>query len=262
MGRMRKANPNELHNRAMAKFLSQNASRFHGSEALVFIPVYNEEDTIAEVVEGIKKYCHFDLLVIDDGSVDSTPHILEELGVEVLRHPKPLGSKRILGGLEVGLTLGYKYVIKMDGDGQHNPEDILRLYEHAIKTGADIVIGSRHLDRFNAKILSIAGSGMWFCSKLVSLLSGKRITDTTSGFKIWSRRACEIVIEASHRGKLKDASTFHIEELIIAARKRLKVEETSVVMRPREFGETKSFAPKKLVLFPLNLLISTVRALF
>ena len=96
-----------------------------------------------------------------------------------------------------------------------------QLHDHAVKTETDIVIGSRHLYKFNAKILSIAGSGMWLCSKLVSLLSGERITDTTSGFKIWSRQACEGAIQAFNDGKLT-------------------VEGISMVVRHRQCGETKS----------------------
>jgi glycosyltransferase involved in cell wall biosynthesis len=228
---------------------------------LIFIPVHNEEYTIAEVVNKTWQFCNFDLLIIDDGSSDSTPRILRKLDVEVLKHPTRLGLG-IMSGLEVGYAFGYKYVIKIDGDYQHNPQDIPRLYEHATKTGADIVIGSRHLIDFNSRILSIVGSGMWFCSKLVSLLSRKQITDTTSGFKIWTRSACEVAIRAFKEGKLKEGSTYHVEELIIAARKKLKVEEICVVMHPREYGDTKSYSRKKLIMFPLNLIKSTVRALF
>jgi len=172
-----KSRPNreELRRQAIAEFLSRNPHHFNGSEALVFIPAYNEEHTIANVVSKVRDACDFDLMVIDDGSNDSTPQILQALEVDVLRHPICLGSGVIVSGLEIGHSLGYKYVIKIDGDDQHNPQDIPRLYEHAVKTGADIVIGSRHLHKFNAKILSIEGLGMWFCSKLVSLLSRKRI---------------------------------------------------------------------------------------
>lgn len=250
-----------MHRQALADFLARKSHRFRGSEALVFIPVYNEEDSIAGVVQGVRKSCQFDILVIDDGSQDTTPRILEKLKVEALRHPMPLGANRILGGLAVGLALGYKYVIKIDGDGQHDPLDIQRLYDHALATGADIVIGSRHKERFIGSKLSVAGSGMWFCAGLVSLIHGKRITDTTSGLKIWSRRACQESVQAAKKGKLKEGSTYHIEELIIARRKGLKVEEIGVVMKAREFGETKSFTPRKLVSFPINLVISTIRGL-
>ncbi len=240
--------------------MSQNHRQFNGTEALVYIPVHNEEYTIAGVVERVRQSCGFDLLVIDDGSTDSTASILQQLGIEVLKHPTCLGSKAMLSGLQVGYLLGYNYVIKIDGDAQHDPQDIPRLYEHAVKTGADIVIGSRHLHKFNAKILSIKGSGMWFCSKLVSLLYGKRITDTTSGFKVRNREACEVAIQAFQDGKLEEQSTYDVEELLIATKRKLKMEEVSVTMRPRQYGETKSYSKRKLIMFPPNLIRSTIRA--
>ena len=257
---MSKANHVELQQQIIADFLSGETPHLNGAEVLVYIPVHNEESTIGSVVEKVKQSCNFDLLVVNDGSTDSTPHILQKLDVEILTHPVSFSS-RITSGLEIGYALGYKYVIKIDGDEQHNPQDITRLYEHAIKTGADIVIGSRHLNGFKARRLSVRGSGMWFCSKLVSLISRKRITDTTSGLKIWSRRACEVAIESFKNGKLRESSTYHVEELIIAARNNLNVEEIAVVMHPREYGDSKSYSIKKMVTFPLNLIRSTVRAL-
>jgi glycosyltransferase involved in cell wall biosynthesis len=258
-----KSRPNreELRREALEEFLSRNPHHFNGSEVLVFIPVYNEEHTIERVVSKVRHAGDFDVMVIDDGSTDSTPQILPGLEVDVLRHPTCLGSAVIVSGLEVGHSLGYKYAIKIDGDDQHDPQDILRLYEHAVKTGADIVIGSRHIHKFTANIFTIEGAGMWFCAKLVSLLSRKRFTDTTSGLKLWNRRACELVIQAFQKGKLKEDSTYHVEELIIAARKKLTVDEIGIVVRPREYGETKSYSPKKRIMFPLKLIQSTVRAL-
>jgi len=212
---------------------------------LVFVPVYNEEHTVAKIIKEVRNCCDFDLLVIDDGSTDSTPGILRQLDVEVVIHPSGINSNVLLSALKVARALGYKYVVKVDGDGQHNPQDIPRLYEHAVRTGADITIGSRHLNGFNAKLLSIDGSGMWFCSKLVSLISRKRITDATSGLNIWNARACETILQAMETGKVKEHSTNQVEQLIIAARKKLKVEEISVVIRPREYGKSKSYTKKK-----------------
>jgi len=259
---MSHVNHNRQQNRAIEEFLSKGTYRFSGSDVLVFVPVCNEEYTVANVVNGIRESCNFDILVINDGSTDSTPQILQQLEVEFLEYPPGIDSHVIFTGLKVAYALGYKYVVKIDGDDQHNPQDIPRLYEHAIKTGADIVIGSRHLHKFDVNIFSFEGSGMWFCSRLVSLLSGKRITDTTSGLKIWRREASEVSLAALQKGRLKEGSTYHVEELIIAARNKLKVEEISVTMRPRQYGETKSYSRKNMVLFPLNLVRSTIRALF
>jgi len=260
ISKMNSADTIKLQKQITDDFLSIDSKRLNGSDVLVYIPVYNEENTITNLVDYVRQICNFDLLIINDCSTDATPDILQKLDVEVLNHPFPL-SFRVTSGLTIGYSLGYKYVIKIDGDGQHNPLDIVKLYEHAVETGADIVIGSRHLNGFKAKRLSVRGSGMWFCSKLVSLISRKRITDTTSGLKIWSRRACEVAIKAFQEGKLRESSTYHVEELIIAVRNKLNVEEIAVVMQPRLYGESKSYSIKKMLAFPVNLIKSTIRAL-
>ncbi|OGO21397.1 MAG: hypothetical protein A2144_00310 [Chloroflexi bacterium RBG_16_50_9] len=251
----------QLRSQAVKEFLSLNHPHFLGSEALVYIPVFNEEHTIAKVVEGVRRFCNFDVIVVEDGSTDATLSILQHLGVEVLSHPTPMSSWNILSALEVGHALGYKYIIKIDGDDQQDPRDIPRLYSHAIQTGADTVIGSRHLERFSAKIWSVEGSGMWFCSKLLYLLSGRRITDTTSGFKLWNRRSAQVIIQAFNEGKLKDVTTFLVEELLITTKRNLRIEEINVAMYPRQYGESKCYASKKkLAMFPFNLVRSTFRA--
>jgi hypothetical protein len=250
-----------LRKEAVEAFLSLNHPHFRGSEALVYVPVYNEEHTIAKVVDGIRSYCDFDVMVVDDGSTDATPSILQRLGVEVLRHPGPMASLNILSALEVSRALGYRYVIKIDGDDQQDPRDIPRLYSKAIQTGANTVIGSRHLERFSARIWSTEGAGMWFCAKLVSLLSRKRITDTTSGFRVWDSKSAELIMESFNQGKMKEVTTFLVEELLITARKGLKIEEEGVVMYPRLYGESRCYASlRKQFMFPFQLIRSTIRA--
>ena len=248
-----------MQDQAITAFLAEDSHK--SSNVLVTIPVCNEEMTIADVVKGVRANCEFDLLIIDDGSTDSTASILKKLDVLVVTHPINLGAYVILTGLEIGFRMGYDYVLKIDGDNQHDPKDIARLYKRATETKADIVIGSRHLSKFNANIFSFEGSGMIFCSKLVSLLSGQHVTDTTSGFKVWSRKACDVMIKEFKKGKLREDSTYHVEELIIAARHKLKIGEVEVVMREREFGESKSYAKKKMWMFPINLIRATIRAL-
>ncbi len=248
-------------NQAVNEFLVKKKFNFQGTDALVFITVRNEEDTISDVITKVKQSGKFDILVIDDQSTDETPAILRKQDIEVITRSTDSGS-RIIDGLAVGYSLGYKYVIKIDGDLQHDPQDIPRLYQHAIITGADIVIGSRHLNGFCGNKWSVIDSGMWFCANLASVLSHKRITDATSGLKLWSRAACSSAIDAFQRGKLKQGSTFHYEELLIALRKGLKVEEISVVIHPRLYGESKSYAKKELLTFPLSLIRSTIRAYF
>ncbi|MFC1964083.1 glycosyltransferase family 2 protein [Chloroflexota bacterium] len=247
--------------RPVEEFLAKGSLRLNGSRILIFIPARSEEHTIAGVVRGVREAGNFDVLVIDDRSEDATAEILRSLDVEVLTR-RTNSDSRIINGLEIGYRLGYDYVVKIDGDGQHDPHDISRLYQHAVDTGADIVIGSRHHNGFKGNIRTIQGVGMWFCAWLATMLIGKHITDTTSGLKIWSRRACSVAIDAFQKGKLHEAATFHFEELLIGARKNLKLEEIPVTMSPREYGETKSFVRNELFKFPMNLVRSTLRGLF
>ncbi len=248
-------------NDAVGRFLRSDHPYLRSTEALVYVPVLNEERTIAKVVEEIRNVCDFDVLVIDDGSTDATPAILQKLNVEVLRNSGPTGSRNVLTALEVSQLLGYRYVIKIDSDGQQDPKDIPRLWSCAVQTGANTVIGSRHLDHFSANIWSFEGSGMWFCAKLVSLLARKRITDATSGFRLWDRSAAQLFLESFNQGKMKDLTTFLVEELLITARKGLRIEEIDVVMHPRQFGESRCYSSAKQRLsFPFNLIRSTFRA--
>jgi glycosyltransferase involved in cell wall biosynthesis len=251
----------KLQNEATEEFLSRKNHQLKGSDVLVFIPVHNEEKTIATVIEKIKKVCDFDILVVDDGSTDSTNSIAKKVGVEVFEHHNNLGAMAVLSGLTVGHVLKYKYIIKIDGDDQHDASDIPRLYNHAIKSDADIVIGSRHLEKYTSELLSFKYFGMWFCSKLVTVLSGIEITDITSGYKIWNSKAAEICIQAFNKRLFADDSTVFIEECLYAAKKRLKIEEINVIMYPRLYGESKSFSKKKIILFPLNLMRSVWKVL-
>jgi len=244
---------------AIQEFIERDHPYFRGSDTLVYIPVYNEEQTIGKVISDVRANCIFDILIINDGSTDNTSSILSNVNIEVLNHPKRSGSMVILSGLEIAFKMGYRFAIKIDGDDQHDSHDIPRLYEQAVKTSADEVIGSRHLHDFNANIFSVQGLGMWFSTKLVFLLSRQRITDTTSGLKIWNRKACRIIIQAYNEGKLREGSTSLIEELLITAKNKLKVNEIAVIMYPRKFGESKAYSKKTLFMFPINLIRSIIR---
>jgi glycosyltransferase involved in cell wall biosynthesis len=250
-----------LQNEAIKEFLSRNNHQLKGSEVLVFIPVHNEEITIAKVIQKVKQICNFDILVVDDGSTDSTNSIVKELGVEILKHPRCLGSMVLLSGLMVGRELKYKYIIKIDGDDQHDARDIPRLHSHAIKTNADVVIGSRHLDKYTGQLWSVQGFGMWFCSKMVTIISRRKTTDVTSGLKIWNSKAAETTIQAFNHGLFGEDSTVLIEECLFAAKNGLKIEEINVVMFPRLHGESKSYSRGKMAMFPLNLARSIFRVL-
>ena len=121
---------------AIQEFIERDHPYFRGSDTLVYIPVYNEEQTIGKVISDVRANCIFDILIINDGSTDNTSSILSNVNIEVLNHPKRSGSMVILSGLEIAFKMGYRFAIKIDGDDQHDSHDIPRLYEQAVKTRA------------------------------------------------------------------------------------------------------------------------------
>jgi glycosyltransferase involved in cell wall biosynthesis len=161
---------------------------------LVLIPAYNEEAVIHEVVSSVRQAVpHADVLVVDDGSIDSTAQEAEVAGALVVRHPFNLG---IGGAVQTGLKFAkqedYDIVVRLDGDGQHNPSDIPSLHSILQSGHIDVVIGSRFLcttERMH--IPPLRRLGIYVFALVVSCLTGSRATDTTSGFLAMNRRAVE-----------------------------------------------------------------------
>jgi glycosyltransferase involved in cell wall biosynthesis len=152
---------------------------------LIIIPAYNEQAAIHQVVSGVRQAMPLaDVLVINDGSIDNTAHEAETAGALVVQHPFNLG---IGGAVQTGLKFArlhdYDYVIRLDGDGQHNAGDIETFLTVLRSRQADMVIGSRFLDAgVDWHIPWTRRVGISFFGWTVSLLIGDRATDTTSGF--------------------------------------------------------------------------------
>jgi hypothetical protein len=136
-----------------------------------------------------------DVLVINDGSVDNTAQEAESAGALVVEHPFNLGiGGAVQTGLKFARDQGYDYVIRLDGDGQHNAEEI-QLFLKVLRSGrADLVVGSRFLDAdVDWHIPFARRIGINFFGWAVSLLIGMRATDTTSGFCGMNRSATEVL---------------------------------------------------------------------
>ncbi len=169
-------------------------------KALVIIPTYNEKETLPAVVHSILKHAGFDILVIDDGSPDGTAGVVRELmatgnRVFLIERPGKLGlGTAYVEGFKWGLERGYDYFIEMDADGSHDPE-ALPSFIGEMEKGRDLVIGGRYLNGrisvvgwdFHRLMLSKAGNfyAAW--------MLGSRLTDLTSGFRCYSRKALESI---------------------------------------------------------------------
>lgn len=159
---------------------------------LVLIPAYNEEGAIFKVVRGVRRVVpQADILVVDDASQDSTYHVAQAAGATVVRHPFNLGiGGTFQTGLKFALHQKYDLVIRLDGDGQHDPADIPAMLAVLQNDEADVVVCSRFLGtELTMHIPWARRLGIQVFATTVSALTGGRATDTTSGFQGLNRKA-------------------------------------------------------------------------
>ncbi|MCW4032692.1 MAG: glycosyltransferase family 2 protein [Candidatus Bathyarchaeota archaeon] len=160
------------------------------------IPAFNEEHTIKKVTKQASKFCE-PIIVVDDGSFDRTANRALEVGAYVISHLLNLGTGAAIStGIKIALDGGANIIITMDGDGQHDPNDIPSLLEPILLEKADVTIGSRFLGniecmpfhkRIGNRILSI----------LNSILFNEKFTDTQSGFRAYSRDVFASILHES-----------------------------------------------------------------
>jgi glycosyltransferase involved in cell wall biosynthesis len=162
---------------------------------LAVIPAYNEADTILGVVESLRRDTRdFDVLVVDDGSTDQTGKLAEAAGARVVRHPFNLG---IGGAVQSGFTFaqenGYERMVQVDADGQHLPDEIERLSEMMDDNPhVDMVCGSRFLTDTGYPAPISRRTGIHIFAFLLSRIVGQRVSDPTSGFRLYNRRGIRL----------------------------------------------------------------------
>ncbi|MGB9728107.1 MAG: glycosyltransferase family 2 protein [Nitrososphaeria archaeon] len=157
------------------------------------IPAYNEEKNIAGVVIKTLKYVD-KVIVCDDGSKDLTGDIAEKLGAEVVRHERNQGYGAALSTLfQRAKEVDADVMVILDGDGQHDPEDIPRLVKPVLEGEADIVIGSRFIGKGIGNVPAYRRFGIKMITKFAKRSTYDNITDAQSGYRVYSRRAIEAV---------------------------------------------------------------------
>lgn len=201
---------------------------------LVIIPAYNEEKNIKHVINSIKMSgINVDIVVVNDGSLDNTSSAAKEAGADVIDLPINLG---IGGAVQTGFLyahrMNYDIAIQVDGDGQHDSKDLHKLIK-AIEDGqADVIIGSRFVEKSNYKPSIARMLGINFFSMLVSLLVKYRIYDTTSGYRCVNKKAITAFI------KYYPMDYPEVETIVYAHKIGLSIKEVPVEMNQRLYGKS------------------------
>jgi glycosyltransferase involved in cell wall biosynthesis len=201
---------------------------------LAVVPAYNESATIVGVVKRLRERApRFDVLVVDDGSTDGTAALAELAGARVVKMPFNLG---IGGAVQTGFVFAhdhqYDFMAQVDGDGQHEPGELAKLVAEMSRTPRpDMVCGSRFLsDDHHYPAPVSRRTGIHVFSTLLSWIVAPRVSDPTSGFRLYNRRAIELFA----RDYPHDYP--EVEAVLMLHHHRLRMRETPVKMYTREGG--------------------------
>jgi glycosyltransferase involved in cell wall biosynthesis len=205
------------------------------TRVVAVVPAFDEEGAIGGVVEEIHAFDPaIDVVVVDDGSSDATVEVAAAAGAAIVRLPFNLGiGAAVQTGFRYALEHGYDLAVRLDGDGQHDPAELPHLLAPLARDEADVVTGSRFRETEGgyrpplARRLGIS----WF-ARLVSMLSGQRVTDTTSGFQALNARG--IALFASEY----PSDYPEVEATVLVLKHRLRLVEVPVQMREREHGSS------------------------
>lgn len=217
---------------------------------LIIVPAFNEEAAIGGVVREIREAgLDFPVLVIDDCSVDSTAAAARQAGARLLPLPHHLGlGGAVQAGYRLAFELGYDYVIRIDGDGQHDPRDIPRVHEALLKSGCQMAIGSRFVSGDGEHTSVVRGAGILLFRWMLRPILGRPVHDPTSGFVGVNREALAVF---SRSFPLEYPE---IEALVVLQRKRFRFVEVPCRMRRRLTGKS-TITPVKSIYYIFRVLL-------
>ena len=198
----------------------------------MIIPAFNEEKTLRQVTLEIRASLpQTDILVVNDGSTDSTARVAREAGVLTLDHPYNMGiGATMQTGFLYALQHHYDTVVQIDGDGQHNPAFLPFLVQPILEGRSNLVIGSRYLADGGFKSTLLRQLGIRLFTVLIWALVGRVVTDPTSGFRAMDRKAFELF------SKEYPSDYPEVEALISAYKSGVIFQEVPTVMHQRQGG--------------------------
>ena len=201
-------------------------------DALVIIPALNEEKTVGGVIGSILDAAQeVDIVVVSDGSTDRTAEVAAAAGAYVISLTVNLGiGGAVQTGYRYAKQKGYLYAVQIDADGQHDPADLPRLLAEARMGDADMILGSRYVQKTAYRSSTSRRMGMVLLAAFVHMAVGYAIKDTTSGYRVVNRRTIELF------SSQYPMDYPEVEVLVLLHRYKMRVREVAVEMKERQAG--------------------------
>lgn len=224
-------------------------------DKLVIIPAFNEAGCIVNTVNDIIENApEFDYVVINDCSRDDTYKLCLEHGFNVVNLPINSGiGAAVQTGYLYAKRYGYKYAIQVDGDGQHDAAFLGTMARYMEEHGTGMLIGSRYIEKQGFQSSGLRRFGIKYFTVLIKILTGKKITDPTSGMRMVGRDIIEYFAEEYPKDYPEP------ETAVTIVKKGWSVEEIPVVMKERQAG-TSSISPKRSVYYMIKVSLACVMA--
>lgn len=220
---------------------------------LIIIPAYNESENIKNTVENIKTNApDFDYVVINDCSTDNTLDILKENNYNYVSLPINLGiGGAVQTGYKYAMEHGYDVAVQVDGDGQHDPVFLKYMADYLKEHDLDMVIGSRFIDKKGFQSSFTRRMGIVYFTILIRILTGKKITDPTSGLRMAGKNVIALFAD-SYPVDYPEPET-----AVTAINNRMKIEEIPVIMKERQ-GGVSSITMKKSVYYMVKVTLAII----
>ncbi len=220
---------------------------------LIIIPAYNESENIEKTVENIKTNApDFDYVVINDCSTDNTLDILKSHNYNYVSLPINLGiGGAVQTGYKYAKEFDYDVAVQVDGDGQHDPVFLNYMAEYLQEHELDMVIGSRFIDKEGFQSSFMRRVGINYFTGLIRLLTGKKITDPTSGLRMAGKKVINLFAD-NYPVDYPEPET-----AVTAINNGMKIEEIPVIMKERQ-GGVSSITLKKSVYYMVKVTLAII----